>query len=181
MDTKYDWIHELIKTEELMEESGVIDMNATPIDTDRALIGAALTFLTELKKEFHEALEIFNDLKHHSTSKIKLYGIAKTPADFMLFRNGLKLIFSLKQPGVISIRTHFMNPGIPAVSAMQLMGSSIPQPISSPRYQSEEALLEMKWGVFDEVMWTYKNHAVKIESIVKHYLTQFIRDSTGTV
>jgi len=181
METKYEWIHDLIKTEEQIEESGLVDMGSSAIDPERALIGAALTFLSELKKEFHEALEIFNDLKHHTSSKIKLYGIAKTPADFMLFRNGLKLIFSLKQPGVISIRTHFMNPGIPAVASMSLIGNSVPQPISSSQYRSEEALLEMKWGVFEEVIWTYKNQPIKKESVVKHYLTQFIRDSTGAI
>ena len=181
METKYEWIHELIKTESQLEESGMVEMPSS-VDPERALIGAALTFLAELKKEFHDVLEVFNDLKHHSASKIKLYGIAKTPADFMLFRNGLKLIFSLKQPGVISIRTHFMNPALPNVSTMNLIGTSVPiSAISSPQFRGEEALLEMKWGVFDEVIWTYKNQQIKKESVVKYYLTQFIHDSTGTI
>lgn len=182
MDTKFEWIHDLIKTEEQIEESGFVDMNATSVDPERAQIGAALTFLTELKKEFHEAIDIFNDLKHHSASKIKLYGIAKTPADFMLFRSGLKLIFSLKQPGVISIRTHFMNPGLPAMTTMNLIGNSAsPPPITTSQFRSEETLLEMKWGVFEEIMWTYKGQTVKKENIVKHYFTQFIRDSSGAI
>lgn len=181
METKYEWIHELVKTESQLEESGMLDI-PTPVDPDRALIGAALTFLSELKKEFHDVLEIFNDLKHHSASKIKLYGIAKTPADFMLFRNGLKLIFSLKQPGVISIRSHFMNPALPNVANMNLMGTSVPMSaITSPQFRGEEAVLEMKWGAFDEVQWTYKNQPVKKETVVKYYLTQFIHDSTGTI
>lgn len=180
MESKFEWIHDLIRTEAEMEESGLVDVSFT-VEPERAMIGAALTFLGELKNEFHDAIEVFNEMKHHSAGKIKLYGIAKTPADFMLFRNGIKLIFSLKQPGIISVRTHFTNPALPVVTSMNLIGSTVAQPVTSPQFRSEESLLELKWGPFEEVIWTYKSQPIKIDSVVKHYLTQFIRDTTATL
>ncbi|MFL4294751.1 hypothetical protein P9445_22145, partial [Enterobacter asburiae] len=45
----------------------------------------------------------FNQLKGSTLGHIRIYGISKTRADFMLFRNGYKLIFSLRQPGLITV------------------------------------------------------------------------------
>jgi hypothetical protein len=179
METKHEWIHDLIKAEEQMEETGIIDFQSS-LDPDRTMIGAALTFLGQLRKEFGEAVEIFNEMKYASQGKLKIYGIAKTHADFMLFRNGFKMIFSLKQPGIISIRTHFMNPALPAVASMNLIGNTVANMPSGSQYKGEEELIEMMWGPFNESIWTYRSQPVRIESVVKHYMTKFIQDTVST-
>lgn len=178
MESKFEWVHDLIKAEEQMEETGVIDFGSN-LDPERTMIGAALTLLSQLRHDFNEALDIFNELKMASSGKIKMYGIAKTHADFMLFRNGFKLIFSLKQPGIISIRTHFMNPALPAVASMNFMGNAVTNNLTSPQFRSEEEVLEMMWGPFNETIWTFKGQPVKVESVVKHYLTKFIHDTAN--
>jgi hypothetical protein len=178
MMSRYEWIHELIKAEELIEETGVIDFGSS-IDPERTMIGAALTLLSQLRNEFNSAIEVFNELKHATAGKIKVYGIAKTHADFMLFRGGFKLIFSLKQPGVISIRTHFLNPALPSVASMNFLGAAVANNLTPPQFRGEEELLELKWGPFSETIWTYKDQSVKVESVVKYYLTKFIHDTAN--
>jgi hypothetical protein len=178
IETKYEWIHDLIKAEEQMEETGIIDFESS-LDPDRTMIGAALSFLGNLRKEFTDAVEIFNEMKSASQGKLKVYGIAKTHADFMLFRNGFKLIFSLKLPGVISIRTHFVNPALPSVASMNLIGNNVAHSSGGGHYKGEEELIEMMWGPFNESIWTYRGQPVRLESVVKHYMTKFIQDTAN--
>ena len=97
----------------------------------------------------------------------------------MLFRNGYKLVFALKQPGVISVRTHFMNPSLPAVASMNLIGQSVTNNLTQPQFRSEEELFELNWGPFNESLWTFKTQPIRVESVVKHYLSKFIRDTTN--
>ena len=93
---KISWIKELVKAEQQMEESGLVDMSFG-FDTDRILVNETVQFLLALKTEFVDSSTSFNELKPSALGRIKIYGIAKTHADFMLFRNGFKMIFSLKK------------------------------------------------------------------------------------
>ena len=65
---------------------------------DPLVVGDFLVFAA-----FVEAAAAFNQLKGSTLGQMRIYGISKTKADFMLFRNGYKLIFSMKQPGVITV------------------------------------------------------------------------------
>lgn len=178
MDVRHEWIQELVKAEELIENSGLTSYELT--DPDRLLISASLEFLIQLRKGFQDQIQVFNELRPQTKSRIKIYGVAKTPADFMLFRNGIKLIFTLKRPGVISIRFHFLNPTLPTVASMNLIEPTMMHPHSgSSQLQSEETLLEMKWGPFNEAIWNYQNQPFNIIYLIKYYLTQFIQDSTS--
>lgn len=178
LDSKFEWVHDLVKAEEQIEETGMVDFAST-MDPERTMIGSALSFLAQIRSEFNEALEVFNELKGTASNKIKLYGIAKTHADFMIFRSGFKLIFSLKQPGVISIRMHYINPAIPSVNALNIIGNAITNNLTPPQFRGEEELLEMMWGPFNEPIWTYKGQTVKSESVVKYYFTKFIHDTAS--
>ncbi|PIS11572.1 MAG: hypothetical protein COT73_03240, partial [Bdellovibrio sp. CG10_big_fil_rev_8_21_14_0_10_47_8] len=81
-----------------MEETGLVDMG-TGSDDSKFLTNETLRYLQQLKNEFIEAASAFNELKASPLGRIKIYGIAKTHADFMLFRNGFKMIFSMRAPG----------------------------------------------------------------------------------
>jgi hypothetical protein len=161
------WIRELVAADEQIEKSVMIDMNLG-LDTQRILVNESIQFLLKLKNEFAESAAGFNELKPSVLGRIKIYGIAKTHADFMIFRNGYKMIFSIKAAGVISIRFHFVG------------NMAIPQPNGSNEKVTivmDEQLLEAKWGAFEEVLWTYKAQGFKIPYLVRHYLTLFIKDS----
>src|SRR5690348_10330670 len=104
---KIAWIKELVNAEQQMEESGMVDMTYG-YDAQRMLAHETLQFLLALKTEFVDSSSTFNELKPSPLGRIKIYGIAKTHADFMLFRNGYKMIFALKSPGEIVIRFNFI-------------------------------------------------------------------------
>lgn len=167
---KISWIKELVKAEQQMEESGLVDMSFG-FDPERVLVTETIQFLMNLKTEFVDASTNFNELKPSALGRIKIYGIAKTHADFMLFRNGFKMIFSLKAPGQISIRFNFIGTNyIPTPGA----------PESTPAANAnvmDENIVEAKWAAFEELVWTYRGQPVKLEFMVRHYLTQFIRES----
>lgn len=167
---KISWIKELVKAEQQMEESGLVDMSFG-FDTDRILVSETVQFLLSLKTEFVDASTSFNDMKSSALGRIKIYGIAKTHADFMLFRNGFKMIFSLKAPGQISIRFNFIGTNY------------IPTPGMADANQAatnvmDEHLIEAKWGAFGEVIWTYQGLPLKLEHMVRHYVTLFIKESS---
>jgi len=160
------WIRELVSADEQLEKSVMIDMNLG-LDTQRILVNETITFLLRLKTDFAEAAAHFNELKPSALGRIKVYGIAKTHADFMLFRNGYKMIFAIKNSGLISIRFHYVG------------NLAIPQPHQKENTTivMDEQLLEAKWGAFEEVLWTYKGLNFKPEYLVRHYMTSFIKES----
>jgi hypothetical protein len=167
---KITWIQELVKTEQQMEESGLVDMTFS-YDPDKSLSQETIQFLLSIKTECVESCSFFNELKHSALGRIKIYGIAKTHADFMLFRNGFKMIFAIKEPGQITVRFNFIGTNY------------IPTPGQSENMQQavnvmDEHLIEAKRGAFGEIFWTYQNQPVKIEYMVRHYMTLFIKEST---
>jgi hypothetical protein len=121
-----------------------------------------------LKTAFVDAASSFNQLKGSTVGRIKIYGISNTHADFMLFRNGFKLIFSLKEPGVLGIRFHYVGAGFVQVNAASDNGQKPP---------SEEDVLIARWGAFGDLVWTYQEQPVKTDYLVRYYVTRFIRES----
>ncbi len=161
------WIRELVSADEQLEKSVMIDMNLG-LDTQRILVNDSIAFLLRLKTDFAETSAQFNELKPGALGRIKVYGIAKTHADFMLFRNGYKMIFSIKNAGLISMRFHYVG------------NLAIPQPTQkdSMTIVMDEELIEAKWGAFEEVLWTYKGLSFRPEYLVRHYMTLFIKESS---
>lgn len=168
MVEKINWIKDLVRAEQQMEESGMVEI-ASGFDSDRILEQDTIQFLQQLKAEFVDAVTAFNDLKPSALGRVKIYGIAKTQADFMLFRNGFKMIFSHRQSGVISIRFNFMGTGM------------VPQQSAPTAHQvanlMDEHLLEAKWGPFGEIQWTFQNEKVQVPYIVKYHMMLFIKES----
>lgn len=165
---KISWIKDLVKAEQQMEESGLIDMTFG-FDSEKVLVNESIQFLLALKTEFVDASSSFNELKPSALGRIKIYGIAKTHADFMLFRNGFKMIFSLKAAGQISVRFNFIGTNyIPAPGTETSQSTNI----------MDEHIIEAKWGAFGEIIWTYQGQPVKLEYMVRHYMTLFIKESS---
>lgn len=164
---KVAWIKELVKAEQQMEESGMIDMSYG-YDQDRMLAQETLQLLLRLKTEFVDASTAFNELKPSPLGRVKVYGIAKTHADFMLFRNGFKMIFSLKTAGQIAIRFNFIGSNyLPGQTAEGGPGTKL----------MEEQIIEAKWGPFGEMRWEYMGQPIQVEYMIRHYMTMFLRES----
>ena len=157
---KLSWIKDLVRVEHEMEESGVIDIS-TGFNPERQLVDQTILYLHSLKREFVDSSTAFNQMKNSPLGRIKVYSISQTQADFMLFRNGFKLIFGMKQPGVISIRFHRASNLNPAFEA-------------NP---AEEEFLVAEWGPFGDMLWTYNNKELKTDFLIKYYTTRFVRES----
>ena len=166
---KMNWIRDLVKLEEQMEETGIVDMTSS-LDDEKILLRETALFLSLLKNEFIEAANVFNQLKSSPLGRIKVYGIAKTEADFMLFRNGFKMIFSLKSAGSIAIRFNFFGPNY--------IPNQLPSVSSSAPQLMDEHSIEARKGAFGELIWTYQEQPVNIAAVVKYHITLFIREST---
>ncbi len=159
-----DWIKELIEAEQKMEESGIVDVAPT-FDHQRNLESESITLLNRLKDIFIDHSAIYNKMRGASVGGVKIYGISKTQADFMLFRNGFKLFFSMKRPGVIASQVHYY--GTDVLSPQNTAVDSMAQ----------EDLIEARLGAFDEVIWTYQEQPVNLEYLGKYYFTRFIKAS----
>ncbi len=165
---KLSWIKDLVRAEQKMEESGVVDYGFG-FDPQALLLSESTEFLETLKAAFIESSSSFNQLKASTVGRVKIYGISNSVADFMLFRNGFKLIFALKEPGVISIRFHFVGAGFVQMPAATDNGAKIPS--------GEEDHLIARWGAFGDLVWTYQEQNVKADYLVRYYMTRFIRES----
>lgn len=168
---KIEWIKDLVRSEKAMEESGVVELHST-MDPQRVLAYDTLQFLIRIKTDIVDSISAFNELKNSAVGRIKIYGIAKTHADFMLFRNGYKMIFAVKAPGVIGIRLNFIGSNFVPTSGGTTLGVQETQNII------DEHLIEAQWGAFGEVFWTFKGQPLKIELLVRHFLTIFVKESS---
>ncbi len=164
---KVDWIKNLVRAEQQMEKTGTINLYNQE-DTEEVLEIETHDFLQNAKTAFVEAVSSFNKLKDSSLGTVKIYGIAKTKLDFMLFRNGHKLIFSMKQPGQVSI-------------LFQNIASSFAPPLvrneESNISAMNETTITAQWGAFGDMKWSYQGHVVQLDSLVRYYLSRFIRES----
>jgi hypothetical protein len=157
-----DWIKSLIEAEQKMEDAGVVDLSTS--HPEAFLEDQTSEFLHDIKAGFVSASATFNQLKGSNLGTLKIYAISNTKSDFMLFRNGYKLIFAMKRPGEIEvyhslITTHYINPS------------------ETETESGERDSLRAQWGAFGEVSWMYRNLPVKIDFLVRHYMTRFIRES----
>lgn len=159
---KLSWIKELVLAEQQMEEAGVVDMEAG-FDHGRQLEEATIEFINDLKAAFVEAASAFNSLKGSTLGHLRIYGISKTKADFMLFRNGYKLIFTLRQAGAIAV--HHSSAGAHYV------------PGTTKEETQAADLLTAAWGAFGQLKWTYNEHPINIDYLVRYYMSRFVKDS----
>jgi hypothetical protein len=165
------WIQELVEAENLVENEGLIE-SPEDMTPEQILLHESVQFIIKLKNEFQDVMTAFNELKGDGPGLVKMYGIAKTHSDFMLFRHGYKLVVSLKSAGVISIRVNF----IPSTYVPS--STSIAPQNHRESLVGEECLIEARYGAFGEIHWTHNDIPVKVEYIVKYFFTLFSKEST---
>lgn len=161
---KLSWLKDLIRADQEMEDSGVIDPTAG-YNPEAEVAEETVRFLEDMKDTFVEFISAFNQMKANPQGRIKVYSISKTRADFMLFRNGYKAVFAMKEPGRIGIS--FSHVG----SSFFIPGKEV----ESQRVQ--EDFLESQIGAFGKISWSFQGFPINIEYMVKFYLTRFIRES----
>ena len=155
-----NWIKDLVRLEQDMEAAGQISLPETGPSQEQ-LLEHTLEFMRQLRTAFTAHSAVFNHMKGFLGS-LRIYGIANTKADFMLFRHGHKLIFSVKDPGLISVSMKFNN---------QLLNTKNTNP------EEPADFIKGEWGPFNELKWTYNDKAINIDYLIRYYMTTFVKNS----
>lgn len=162
------WIENLAMDEINMEESGIINFNEH-LNPQRLLEESSINFMEELKEVFEIALTRFNQFRgsHDNSKMIKIFKISNTINDFMLYRNSLKLVIARRSNDVISL-------GFLSNTGGLFSARMNNEEVSSSQIHEIKAHV----GAFNEISWKFKGETVKLHSLVKHYLTEFIKHSS---
>lgn len=161
------WIENLALEEINMEESGVVNINEH-LNPTRLLEESSIELMEALRERFEVYLTKFNQYRGErgSSGLIKIFKISNTINDFMLYRNSLKLVVARRSADVISIG-FLSNSG--GLFAARLNFEN----------QASKKLHEIKAhvGPFNDIKWKFQGENIDVDSLVKHYLTEFIRHS----
>ncbi len=159
----HGWIHELARAEASPEAEALYQISQAQAP-GQAIEESTVDFLTDLRAFFQEYVRIFNSLSEAGKkfSEIKIFNLTQGAADFMLYRNGIKLIVANTSQGVIqmSYDKHAIT-GAPASD------------INTP--QGQEILAQL--GAFGAVHWMYRSEKVETEQVAKHFFAEFIRST----
>ncbi len=162
------WIEKLALEELNMEESGVISLNEH-LDPRLFLEESSINFMNNLRDRFEVYVTKFNQYRTSvkGLGQIKIFKIANTVNDFMLFRNSLRLVFSRRATDLISIS--FLSNG---------------KEIFSPRLRNEDSIqnqgheIKAHIGPFNDITWRFRGESFDTDALVRHYLSEFIRLSS---
>ncbi len=162
------WIHELARAEIHPEAEKILQLGKS-FDPQQLVEESTIQFLSELKERFNDYAQALNGYSEGGArfQDVKVYAVAQTAADFMLFRNQVKLIFSNSAHGIIQISFAQHIRGTIAVNGLDPEGSS------SSISPSQDLLVQM--GPFRNVFWTFQGEKVTPEEVSKFYFIEFIR------
>ncbi|OFZ20275.1 MAG: hypothetical protein A2X94_15495 [Bdellovibrionales bacterium GWB1_55_8] len=172
LPSRQGWIHELARAEIHPDAERVLQLNRS-FDPQQLVEESTIDFLTELKESFTESARVLNAYSEGGArfQEIKVYSVAQTPADFMVFRNQVKLVISNAAHGVIQIALAQHVRGTLAVDGqIQSKDQTLVAPGLS---QSQDLLAQV--GPFRDVFWTFQGEKVTPEQVSKFYFTEFAR------
>ena len=153
-----EWIEKLAKQEVQVEETGEVDLYNKD-DEKQVLEEITLQFLYDLRREFTACINSFNTYRGEARNSIKIYGIQGTQADFLIFRNSLKLIVTKERPGTIAFSFASLRGGLKSAK------------------DEDSDYIELTLGHFNEGMWKFKGQSISVQGLIRYYLTEFIRNS----
>jgi len=167
MSTKFSpnrnsWIQEIARGE-TSAEANELDQIAMSAGAQQAVEESTIEFLSDLRADFQDYVRIFNALSDSGKkfNEIKLFNLTQGAVDFMLYRNGMKLVIANTSHGVIQFSYQKHQATQNGVSA----ASDIPH--------AEEILAQV--GVFETVQWTCRSERVESEVISKYFFSEFVR------
>ena len=163
------WIHDLAKAELHPEAEALLQLGKD-LDPQQLVEESSLEFLTELKASFVDYLHTFNAYSESGQkfAELKIYGIAQTAADFMIFRNQIKLLVSNTAHGVISFSfSRHVRGGV----SVDGRADSSHQDLGQPQD------LVAQVGPFRDVYWTFQGEKVTAQQVARFYFSEFVRTS----
>jgi len=170
------WIHELARAEIHPDAERVLQLGRS-FDPQQMVEESTIDFLMELREQFNDYARVFNGFSESGGrfQDVKVYSLAQTSADFMVFRNSVKLVVSNNVHGVIQftfaqhVRTTMSVDGQDSTAAQ--LNAAVPN-------QSQELLAQV--GPFRDVHWTFQGEKVQPEQVARFYFSEFIRATRDT-
>jgi len=170
VDKSPKWIEELALEELNMDESGIVNIN-NHLEPANFLEKSSIEFMDQIRDTVEFYVSRFNMHRgsHTPGSHIKIFKISNTVNDFMLFRNSLRLVVARRSNDKISIG--FL------VNGKDLRA---PRLANGQAWQSESGTHELRAqvGPFNDVSWKFHGESIVLNSMVRHYLSEFIRNSS---
>jgi hypothetical protein len=157
------WLKRLVENESELLRTGSGDF-VSHQDHRKVVEEATLEFMALLKEEFLECVDLFNSYRggSHLPNSVKIFNISNTQADFIIFRNTLKLVISNPALGVINFS--FVNRANTFTKA----------PVKSKK---EGYDLIAQLYPFNDLAWTFHGERVNIEAVVRYLFTEFVKSS----
>ncbi|MCM2321716.1 MAG: hypothetical protein NDJ90_00465 [Oligoflexia bacterium] len=184
MPAQNGWIHELARAEIHPEAEKLLQLGRS-WDPQQLVEESTIEFLTELREQFTEFARVFNGYAESGTrfQEVKVYSVAQTAADFMVFRNQIKLLVANTAHGVIQISFAQHVRGALAVDGQihgygPVQGQVGSQPGAPAVTQSQDLLAQV--GPFRDIFWTFQGEKVKAEQVAKYYFAEFARLTRDT-
>jgi hypothetical protein len=177
LPSQQGWLHELARAEVHPDAEKLLQLGRS-FDPQQLVEESTIDFLTELKEHCTENARLFNAYSENNTrfQDIKVYAVAQTAADFMLFRNQIKLIFSNSVHGVIQISFAQHVRGTFSVDGQgQTQQTLQSSPLGS---QVQELLAQV--GPFRDLFWTFQGEKVTPEQVSKFYFAEFAKMTRDT-
>lgn len=158
------WIEQLALEEINMEESQVISLN-DHLNPAVLLEESSIAFVDKLRDLFELYINKFNDYRG-AGGTVRIFKISGTVNDFMLFRNSLRLIVARKAHDIITIGFLSTEGGLYS-ARLNMM------------HEAHHAPHEVKahLGAFNRITWKFMGEDVDADTMVRHYLSEFLRKS----
>jgi hypothetical protein len=157
------WLKRLVDNESELLRTGAGDFISHQ-DHRKVVEEATLEFMHEIKEEFLNCVDLFNSYRggSHLPNSVKIFNISNTLADFIVFRNTLKLVISNPALGVINCS--FVNRANTFTKA----------PVKSKK---EGYDLIAQLYPFNDLAWTFHGERVNVEAVVRYLFTDFVKSS----
>jgi hypothetical protein len=175
LPSQQGWIHELARGEIHPDADRLLQLGKS-FDPQQLVEENTIDFLTELRELFNEYARVFNAYSEGGSKfqEIKVYSLAQTAADFMIFRNQVKLVVANTAHGVIQLSFSQHVRGTLAVDGqIQAMTGASALGASDVDGKSLELLAQV--GPFRDVSWSFQGEKVTPEQIAKFYFAEFAR------
>ncbi|OFZ81858.1 MAG: hypothetical protein A2583_10640 [Bdellovibrionales bacterium RIFOXYD1_FULL_53_11] len=144
----------------------------TGTDPQQIIEESTIDFIDEMRSYFSEFAKSFNGYSEGGSrfQEVKVYSIASSAADFMVFRNQIKLVVSNVAHGVIQIAFAHHVRGALDVNGQTMGPEKNPQ---APEAKSQDLMAGI--GPFRDVYWTYKGEKVTAAQVARYFFSEFIR------
>jgi hypothetical protein len=172
LPSQQGWIHDLARAEVHPDAERLLQLGRS-FDPHQLVEESTIDFLSELREHFAESIKVFNGYAENGAKfqELKLYSIAQTAADFMVFRNQVKLVVSNAAHGVIQIGFAQHQRGTLAVDGQ--VQTVAPSPVDPVSNGNQELLAQV--GPFRDIFWTFQGEKVTAEQVAKFYFAEFVR------